>query len=301
MGWGTSSLSRRVICCVGGALALATALAACAPADEAVTPGDRTDSPVNSPAPESERTDSELACRAAQQKVVRSLEWPLTQVVWLITSDVDGASAEASSMVRRGLDRGEAKLQERCAGLPDEMAAVKRTVLATTVGPLDAAGLHRLERAVGDWAHALGTRAPLQGTAAWVRHCRELGAELRAGYTVGWSYASGGRRWWVQMMIDSDLSTRVWVDLGGTLWATGLRRDPYARHDGRGGQEVVWGGSSADAMYANPLTRSTINVGLPGPSGELHTPPDGRVYGVRPEAYVRHGGHTCSLPVPRAG
>jgi hypothetical protein len=105
----------------------------------------------------------------------------------------------------------------------------------------------------------------------------------------------------VQVVIDSDLSARVWVDLGGALWATGLPRDPYVRHDRRGGQEVVWGGSSADSMYAQPFTRSTKQVGLPGPSGYLLTPADSRVYGVRPEVYVRHSGSTCSLPVPRLG
>jgi hypothetical protein len=134
-----------------------------------------------------------------------------------------------------------------------------------------------------------------------VRHCRDLGTQLSAGYTAGWEYTERGRRWWVQMAIDSDLSKRVWVDIGGTLWATGRPRDPYSRNDDRGGQQVEWGGSSADSLYAQPFTRSTTQVYLPGPDGYLHTSADGLVYRVRPEVFVRHGGPTCSLPVPHLG
>ena len=291
----------RVASLLGAALAVSTSLAACSASEVVPPPVAESATPADSPSTGPDEADAERSCRNAQAKVLRGLEWPLTQVVWRVTSDVDGASAEASRLVAHGLERGEAKLEEPCGGLPQEMAGMERTVLATTVGPLDAAGLERLERAVGGWARTLGTRAPLQGTAAWVRHCRELGTELRAGYTMGWSYTPRGRLWWVEMVIDSDLSKRVWVELSGTLWATGLPRDPYVRHDGRGGQQVAWGGSSADAMYADPLTRSTTKVGLPGPSGDLRTPLEGRVYGVHPEVYVRHGGPTCSLPVSRIG
>lgn len=286
---------------LGVALALTAGLAACADREVAPTPVAESSTPADTPSTGLEEPDPEASCRRAQQKVLRGLEWPLTQVVWLITSDVDGASAEASRLVLHGLDRGEARLQEPCGGLPQEMAGVKRTVLATTADPLDSAGLGRLDRAVGDWARTLGAPAPLQGTAAWVRHCRDLGTQFSAGYTVGWEYTERGRRWWVQMAIDSDLSTRVWVDIGGTLWATGLPRDPYSRNDGRGGQQVEWGGSSADSLYAQPFTRSTTQVYLPGPAGYLHSSADGRVYGVRPEVFVRHGGPGCSLPVPRLG
>ena len=281
------------------ALAVTTGLAACS-ADEVVpTPVRESATPADSPSTGPDEIVAERFCRRAQLRVMRDVEW--YRVVWLITSDVDGASTVAANMVRRGLERGEAKLQKPCGGLPEEMAAVKRTVLATTAGPLGAAGLERLEQPVGDWARTLGARAPLQSTATWVRHCRDLGAQLRAGYTMGWSYTPKGRRWWVQMAIDSDLSTRVWVDIGGTLWATGRPRDPYSRNDARGGQTVEWGGSSADSLYAQPFTRSTTQVYLPGPAGYLHTSADGRVYGVRPEVFVRHGGPACSLPVQRLG
>ena len=134
-----------------------------------------------------------------------------------------------------------------------------------------------------------------------LQHCRDLGAQLSAGYTFGWEPTSRGRRWWVQLALDSDLSTRVWVDIGGTLWATGMPRNPYARKDGRGGQQVEWGGSSADSLFAPPFTRSTKQVGLPGPSGYLLTRGDSRVYGIRPEVYVRHLGQVCTLPVRHIG
>ena len=172
-------------------------------------------------------------------------------------------------------------------------------------------GPPRADRSTPPDSHASSTRSAtgperwalrLQGTAAWVRRCRDLGTDLGASYTIGWEYTERGRRWWVQMAIDSDLPTRVWVDVGGTLWASGLPRDPYSRNDGRGGQRVEWGGSSADSLYAQPFTRSTTQVYLPGPAGYLHTSADGRVYGVRPEVFVRHGGGpACSLPVPRLG
>lgn len=286
---------------LGIALAMTAGLTACGDSDVAPTPVAES-STAASPSTEADEPDPEAVCARAQHRVLRGLEWPLTQVVWLITSDVDGASAEASRMVLHGLDRGEARLREPCGGLPEEMAGVRRAVRATTGGPLDAAGLARLEHALGDWARTLGSPAPLQGTAAWVRRCRDLGTDLGASYTVGWEYTERGRRWWVQMAIDSDLSSRVWVDIGGTLWATGLPRDPYSRNDGRGGQRVEWGGSSADSLYAQPFTRSTTQVYLPGPAGYLHTSADGRVYGVRPEVFVRHGGGpACSLPVPRLG
>jgi hypothetical protein len=289
----------RVASFLGVALAVAAGLSACSADEVEPTSADRRSTPSNSPAPESEETHAGRSCKKAQLEAMRGLAGP--DVVWLITSDVDGASAKASSMVQHGLDRGEDKLREPCGGLPEEMAGVKRTVLATTAVPLDAAGLERLEQAIGGWARTLGERAPLNAAAAWVRHCRDLGTQLSAGYTVGWEYTGRGRRWWVQMTIDSDLSTRVWVDIGGTLWATGLPRDPYSRNDGRGGQQVEWGGSSADSLYAQPFTSSTKQAGLPGPAGYLHTSADGRVYGVRPEVFVRHGGPACSLPVPRLG
>jgi hypothetical protein len=298
MRWSAFSL-RRQVTSLDVVLAVTTALAACSTGEVTRTPAAGPTTQTSSPSPGHEEAVAERFCRRAQLGVMRDLE--LTEVLWLITSDVDGGSAEAANKVRRGLERGEARVQKPCGGLPEEMAGVKRTVLATTVGALDAVGLERLERAVGNWGRALGVRAPLQSSAAWVRHCRDLAAQLRVGYTMGWEYTERGRRWWVQMAIDSDLSTQVWVDIGGTLWATGLPRNPYSPKDSRGGQQVEWGGSSADSLYAQPFTRSTTQVALPGPSGYLHTPADGRVYGVRPEVFVRHGGPACSLPVPRPG
>lgn len=288
----------RVASLLGVALAVAAGLSACADEVEP-TSADRRTTPSNSPSPGSQETGGP-SCRTAQLQVIRRLE-PKTEVVWLVTGDVDGASAEASREVLRALDRAEAKLQKPCDGLPEEMADLKQTVLATTAQPLDAGGLGRLERAVGDWARALDAPAPPRRASALLQHCRDLGAQLSAGYTVGWEYTERGRRWWVQMAIDSDLSTRVWVDIGGTLWATGRPRDPYSRNDARGGQQVEWGGSSADSLYAQPFTRSTTQVYLPGPAGYLHTSADGRVYGVRAEMFVRHGGPFCSLPVPPLG
>lgn len=294
-----SGSAARVGPLLGVALVVTAGLAACNTGEVRPTPSAESSTPTATPSERREASAAERSCTKAQQRVLRGLEWPLTQVVWLITSDVDGASAEASRMVQQGLDRGEAKLQEVCGGLPEEMAGVRRTVETTTSGPLNAAGLVRLEHAVGDWARTLKAPAPLEGTASWVRHCRDLGSDLSAGYSVGWEYTERGRRWWVQMAIDSNLSERVWVDIGGTLWATGLPRDPYSRNDARGGQQVEWGGSSADSLYAQPSTRSTTQVYLPGPAGYLHTSADGQVYGIRPELLVRHDGPFCSLPVQR--
>jgi hypothetical protein len=301
MRW-SACLLRRVTS-LGVVLAVTTALAACSTGEVTRTPAAGSTTQTRSPSPEREATVDAPACTRAQLTVMRRLEWPLTQVVWLVTSDLDGASAEASRRVLRDFDRAGTRLREPCGGLPEEVADLRRTVLRATARPLDVAGLGRLDRAVDEWARMLGAaRPPLADVTAWVKHCRELGSQLRAGYTVGWDYTDRGRRWWVEMVIDSDLPARVWVDIGGTLWATGLPRDPYSRDDKRGGQQVEWGGSSADSLYAQPFTRSTTQVYLPGPSGYLHAAADSRVYGVRPEVFVRHGGGpACSLPAPGLG
>jgi hypothetical protein len=301
MSWLSGAAVRRLGPLLAAALALPAGLAACGDGEVTSTPAPGRVSSPDSASRGVKETVAEEACRNAQLMVMRRLERSLPEVVWLVTGDVDGASGEASNAVRRALERGEDRLQKPCGGLPEEMSGVQRTVLATAAGPLDAAGLRRLDRAVGHWARTLDAPAPVRSASVLLQRCRDLGTQLSAGYTVGWEPTSRGRRWWVQVAIDSDLSTQVWVDIGGTLWATGLPRNPYARKDGRGGQEVEWGGSSADSLYAQPFTRSTKQVGLPGPSGYLHTSADGRVYGVHPEMFVRHAGQYCSLPVPPLG
>ena len=100
--------------------------------------------------------------------------------------------------------------------------------------------------------------------------------------------------------MDNDTSTRYWFELGGELWAPGLRPDLARGHPraDRGGRQWVWGGSSADTMYADPGVRTTHPVGV-GELQYLYMKPAGEVYAVRPDVVVRAEGHTCSLPVVR--
>lgn len=123
---------------------------------------------------------------------------------------------------------------------------------------------------------------------------------MSAGYAVWWEPASDGKRRW-RLIVENDTSTGYWLQLGGELWATGLRPDlarGHPRDPGRGGHQWGWGGSSADLMYAEPGVRSTTFVGV-GEGYHLFMKPHGEVYDVQPELSVSANGHICPLPVPR--
>jgi hypothetical protein len=231
---------------------------------------------------------------------MRGLEWPLVQVLWLVTSDVDGRSAAAAATIRERLARGLATVREDCFPLPAELTRLRSEVWTATAAPVGARRMGDIEDAFAVWARAIGVRrSPMHGASDLLDRCNELGRQLRAGYALWWDHEPQGKRWWVQIIVENDTAKRYWVDLQGTLWVTGLPRvDRYARHDERGGEELSWGGSSADSMYAEPFGTTTQRVGV-GMFSFVHTSSDGVVYGVRPEVLVYVPGGTCSLPVPR--
>ncbi len=138
---------------------------------------------------------------------------------------------------------------------------------------------------------AIGARgSPMQGaTATWAAR-DGLATQVRAGYALWWDYIPDGKRWWVQMVVENDIDKRFWLDLAGTMRVTG---QVYPQ---RGRGRSVWGGSSADGIYAKPSTAWTRRVGL---TEFLHTSSDGKVYDVQPEVFIFYEGRGCSLPVPR--
>jgi hypothetical protein len=234
---------------------------------------------------------SDDTCARSQRRVHGGMEWPLLQVVWLLTSDVDGTSAEASEKAVSTVERAVAKVTRSCASLPVEMATLESDVQAATAAPLDARRLTDLEDGFARWARAIGARgSPMQGATATLRHCNELAIQVRAGYALWWDYIPAGKRWWVQMVVENDIDKRFWLDLAGTMRVTG---QVYPQ---RGRRRSVWGGSSADSMYAKPSTTSSRRVGL---TEFLHTSSDGEVYDVQPEVFIFYQGRGCSLPVPR--
>ena len=221
------------------------------------------------------------------------------QMLSLLTSDPDGRSDRASDKARTAVDRVARLVRERCGALPEEMRELQRGVLRLTESPLGATRLARMERAFDRWTVEVGARrSPMAGASQSLRSCERLGEDVRAGFAVWWDHVPGGRRWWVQLVMENDTAQRRWVGLGGTMWATGLihpRVHPPVRDD-RGGTQLRWGGSSADGMSAAPKGTTTRRVGV---TEFVRTTSDGEVYGVRPEVYLYAGGRSCSLPVPR--
>lgn len=230
-------------------------------------------------------------CARSQRNANGDLEWPLLQVIWLLTSDVDGRSTEASNKAAAALERAVAKVRRACSTLPDEMSTLQSDVRTATAAPLDAPRLGDLEDAFARWAQAIGRRdSPMQGAVATLRHCNQLADWLRAGYALWWDYTPDGKRWWVQILVENDTDKRYWLDLLGTMRVTGQT------YPNRGRRRIGWGGSSADSMYAYPSTTSTRRVGL---TEFVETTAEGFVSDVRPEVLIYHQGHSCSLPVPR--
>ena len=180
------------------------------------------------------------------------------------------------------------------------MRSLRDRVWVATASPLDATGLQSIEDAFASWVEAIGARrSPLQGASATLRSCHRLGDQVEAGYALWWDHTPDGKRWWVQIVINNETARRYWVDLDGTMWVAGLiqpmvGRVPYDKE--RGGRQIVWGGSSADSMYAYPSTTTSRRIGL---TEFVYTTSEGVVYDVRPNVFVFHSGHNCSLPVPR--
>ncbi len=226
------------------------------------------------------------------------MAWPLLQILWQVTSDVDGRSWEAATRTRSALDRALAKVREQCGRAPVEIRTLRSDVHAATEVPLGASGVRALEKAFARWGSAIeADTSPLSGASAALRHCERFGERVRPGYALWWDHAPDGRRWWVQVEIENRTDTRYWVDLSGTMAVTGLTHPRVGGpRDEHGGRRISWGGSSADSMYAWPSTTSTRKVGL---TEFVFTTPAGLVYDVRPEVFIRHDEVTCSMPVPR--
>lgn len=232
------------------------------------------------------------------------MEFPLTQVFWLMTRDLDGASAAAAQKARVSVERAVDMVRESCGRVPTELGSLRKRVRVATAAPLDTRGLKAVEASFARWVEAVGAGAvsPLQGATTGVRACKRVGRQVRAGYALWWDYSSDGKRWWLQLQVDNETDKGYLLDLSGEMWVTGLvdpRPDRFMpRDEKRGGRQVGWGGSSADFMSARPFTTSSQRVGL-GAIGFVHTTSEGTVYGVRPEVFLRHTGNVCSLPVPR--
>ena len=249
-------------------------------------------SPAHTPSiAQSSEDPGDRDCVRSQRRLIESMEWPLIQVVWLVTSDLDGHSAEASEKASSTMERAVAKVSRSCAPLPVEMATLRSELRAATAAPLDARRLGDLEDGFERWARAIGNReSPLEGATATLRHCKGFAKQVRAGYEVWWDYIPEGKRWWVQMVVENDTDKRYLLDLSGTMRVTGQV------WPNQGGRRSGWGGSSADSMYATPGSTSTKRVGL---TEYLHTTAKGEVYDVHPEVFIYHQAHSCSLPVPR--
>jgi hypothetical protein len=229
------------------------------------------------------------------------MEWPLVQMVWLLTSDADGSSAEAATKIREVIGRAADQVGEACPDGSAEMDSLRERVWSTTAAPLDARGMRAVEDALGSWVESIGARRnPLQGASETVRSCDRLGDRLAAGYGIWWDYTPDGKRWWVQIEIDNETDKRYWVDLDGTMRVTGqvqpASTTPGMESHAPSNSRIEWGGSSADSMYAYPSTTSVQRVGL---TEYVYTTADGAVSDVRPHVFVQDGGHYCSLPVPR--
>jgi hypothetical protein len=231
------------------------------------------------------------------------MEFPLAQVFWLVTSDLDGRSAAAANKARESVEHAVEKVRQSCDRVPAAMVALRRRVREATVAPLDARGVRTLENAFALWVRASGAGPNfLQGATAGVRTCERLSHLVRAGYALWWEYSPTGKRWWVDLQVDNETDKGYLLELGGTLWVTGLvdpRPDRFmARDKRRGGRKLFWGGSSADFMTARPLTTTSKRV-VPAATEFVYTTSQGTVYYVRPEVFMRHDGENCSLPVPR--
>lgn len=231
------------------------------------------------------------------------MEFPLAQVFWLVTSDLDGQSVEAAKRARDSVERTVARLRENCGSVPTSMVALRQRVRAATVAPLGARGLKALEDAFAKWVEATnaGTNH-LEGAIARLRGCERLSDEIQAGYALWWDYSSNGRRWWVEMQVDNRTARGRLLELGGSISVTGLvdpRPDRFMPRDKeRGGHLLSWGGSSADFMSARPFTTTSQRVALAA-AEFVHTTSEGMVYSVRPEVFAFNGKYACSLPVPR--
>lgn len=239
---------------------------------------------------------ADLACRAAR-RIGSDLEWPLTQAMWLVTSDLDGRSAAASAKVRVATERRIERLSARCAELPREIRALWRRTRALTRADLGLRGVRQLEESFGEWAKAYRTRNPIADATSLVEHCRAVSDSFRAGYELWWDYAPYGRRWWIVLVFDNETDRTPFLTLGGSLWATEMiGADRWTPSDGRGHQ-ARWGASSFDYAEAPP-GRSTMLVAL-GAGSELRTRATGEIYRVRAEVYMDNKYGSCSLPVPR--
>ena len=231
------------------------------------------------------------------------MEYPLAQVFWLVTSDLDGHSVQAARKARDSVERAVAKLRENCGSVPTAMLSLRKRVREATTAPVGTSGLRAIEGAFARWVEATDAGAnPLQDATAGLRACRRLGHEIRAGYALWWDYSPDGKRWWVEMQVENRTATGRLLDLSGEMWVTGLvepRPDRFMPRDEKsGGRQLGWGGSSADFISARPFTTTSQRVGL-GTTGFAYTTSEGTVYGVRPKVFLRHAGNTCSLPVPR--
>ena len=288
IGWASASL---------WALLLLSACSA-GPDPESADPGSSATTDIS---PSISSTYDPVVCRSKQKGAVAALEWPILQEVWRVMASPPEGSGQAAQRIRSSVDAVGAKVAANCGGESSATDMFVGAVRAVTDSNLDDSGTRSILDAYSEWASAVSAPDNLEGIAESLAFCDRFEEGVRAAYAVWEEPAPYGKRSWVQLIIENDTSKRYWAELGGELWATDLRPDlarGHPRDPKRGGHQWVWGGSSADSMYALPGVRSTRPVGI-GEFQYLYMKPDGEVYGVRPEVMVRANGHTCSLPVTR--
>jgi hypothetical protein len=232
------------------------------------------------------------------------MEYPLTKVFWLLTSDVDGQQAAvAAGRAREVVAQAVDSVRESCGRVPPALGALRRRVRLASSAPLDARRLNAIEAALARWVKATGAgQNHLADAAAGLRACKRLSQEFRAGYALWWDYSSQGKRWWVEMQVDNRTAKGRLLDLSGAISVTGLvdpRPDRFMpRGEKAGSRKLYWGGSSADFMSARPFTTTSQRVGL-GRTVYVYTTTEGTVFSVHPEVFAHNDEYSCSLPVPR--
>jgi hypothetical protein len=171
---------------------------------------------------------------------------------------------------------------------------------------LDANVLDQVLAAYAEWARTLGKRRPAEVLIETRRRCLALARRVRLGYAVWSEPTAAGKDIWVQLIAHNDTDERLEMSLGGSLWA--WHPDPawspkqnWRLHRGRLAEQFSWGGSSADALNAEPHARTTTFVGI-GEFYKVHMAADGYFFDIRPEMFVYPRGAEkwwCSLPVMR--